>query len=163
MEAQPFSPTPDLALTQVPGLVWATLLSNRIHALTVNTAGMVTVWDIIQVVCVGQFVHKDVVAASTNGNEHASEEDLVCNPWEVLDIVCEHINGEAVIVHWSTLNTNTGVLNVNLDKHAFDTELYADKLGHTPDHPLPTSIGPEDLLRRFFLISLALFWARRNR
>ena len=162
-EAQPFSPTPDFVLAGAPGLVWATPLSNHVHALTVDTAGTVAVWDIIWAVCVGQFVRKDVVAVSTNGNEHASEEDWVCSPREALDIVRECIDGEAVVVHWSTLDTNTGVLNVNLDKHTFDVELYADKLGHTPDHPLPAGLGPEDLQHRFFLVSLPLLWARRNR
>ena len=162
-EAQPFSPTPDFVLAGAPGLVWATPLSNHVHALTVDTAGTVAVWDIIRAVCVGQFAREDVVAASTNGNEHASEEDWVCSPQEALDIVRERIDGEAVVVHWSTLDTNTGVLNVNLDKRAFDVELYADELGHTPDRPLPAGLGPEDLQHRFFLVSLALLWARRNR
>ena len=149
-EAQPFSPTPDFVLVGAPGLVRATPLSNRVHALTVDTAGTVAVWDVIRAVCVGQFAREDVVAASTNGNEHASEEDWVCSPREALDIVRERIDGEAVVVHWSTLDTNTGVLNVNLDEHAFDAELYADELGHTPDRPLPAGLGPEDLRRGFF-------------
>lgn len=150
-EAQPFSPTPDFVLVGAPGLVRATPLSNRVHALTVDTAGTVAVWDIIRAVCVGQFVREDVVAASTNGSEHASEEDWVCSPREALDIVRERIDGEAVVVQWSALDTSTGVLNVHLDEHAFDAELYADELGHTPDRSLPAGIGPEDVRSRLIL------------
>lgn len=148
-DAQPFSPTPDFVLVGAPGLVRAALLSNRVHALTVDTAGTVAVWDIIRAVCVGQFVREDVVAASTNGSEHANEEDWVCGPREALDIVRERIDGEAVVVSWSAVDTSTGVLNVHLDEHAFDAELYADELGCTPDRPLPAGVGPEDMRREF--------------
>ena len=148
-DAQPFSPTPDFVLVGAPGLVRAALLSNRVHALTVDTAGTVAVWDIIRAVCVGQFVREDVVAASTNGSEHANEEGWVCGPREALDIVRERIDGEAVVVSWSAVDTSTGVLNVHLDEHAFDAELYADELGCTPDRPLPAGVGPEDMRREF--------------
>ncbi|KAI9457236.1 WD40 repeat-like protein [Lactarius psammicola] len=129
-DAQPFSPTPDFVLFGAPGLVRAALLSNRLHALTVDTAGTVAVWDIIRAVCVGQF---------------AREDDWVCSPREALDIVRERIDGEAVVVSWSAVDTSTGVLNVHLDEHAFDAELYADELGCSPDRPLPAGVGPEDM------------------
>jgi WD repeat-containing protein 48 len=149
-EAQPFSPTPDFVLVGAPGLVRAALLSNRVHALTVDTAGTVAVWDVIRAVCVGQFVREDVVAASTNRSDHSHEEDWVCSPREALDIVRERIDGEAVVVSWSAVETSTGVLNVHLDEHAFDAELYADELGCTPEPPLPPGVGPEDMRRGFF-------------
>ncbi|KAI9438924.1 WD40 repeat-like protein [Lactarius indigo] len=144
-DAQPFSPTPDFVLVGAPGLVRAALLSNRVHALTVDTAGTVAVWDVIRALCVGQFAREDVVAASTNGSDHAHEDDWVCSPREALDIVRERIDGEAVVVSWSAVDTSTGVLNVNIDEHAFDAELYADELGCTPDRPLPPGVGPEDM------------------
>ncbi len=154
-DAQPFSPTPDFVLVGAPGLVRAALLSNRVHALTVDTAGTVAVWDIIRAVCVGQFAREDVVAVSANGSDHANEEDWVCSPREALDIVRERIDGEAVVVSWSAVDTSTGVLNVHLDEHAFDAELYADELGCTPDRPLPPGVGPEDMRRGFFLLPCA--------
>ena len=153
-EAQPFSPTPDFVLVGAPGLVRAALLSNRVHALTVDTAGVVAVWDIIRAVCVGQFMHEDVVAASTNGS-HRAHEDCVCSPREALDIVRGRIDGEAVVVTWSAVDTSTGVLNVHLDEHVFDAELYADELGCTLDRPLPSVASPEDM-RSAFPFPLAL-------
>ncbi|KAH8995974.1 WD40 repeat-like protein [Lactarius akahatsu] len=144
-DAQPFSPTPDFVLVGAPGLVRGALLSNRVHALTVDTAGTVAVWDIIRALCVGQFAREDVVAASTNGSDHSHDDDWVCSPREALDIVRERIDGEAVVVSWSAVDTSTGVLNVHLDEHAFDAELYADELGCTPDRPLPAGVGPEDM------------------
>lgn len=149
-EAHPFSPTPDFVLIGAPGLVRAALLSNRVHALTVDTAGTVAVWDIIRAACIGKFVREDVVAASTNGSDHTHEDDWFCSPREALDIVRERIDCEAVVVSWSAVDTSTGVLNVNLDEHAFDAELYADELGCTTDRPLPAGMGPEDLRREFF-------------
>ena len=151
-EAQPFSPTPDFVLVGAPGLVRGALLSNRVHALTVDTAGTVAVWDIIRAVCVGQFVREDVVAVSTNASDHAHEEGWVCSPREALDIVRERIDGEAVVVSWSAVDTSTGVLNIHLDEHAFDAELYADELGCTSDRPLPAGVGPEDMRRGFFFL-----------
>ena len=53
-------------------------------------------------------------------------------------------------------------LNVHLDKHAFDAELYADELGLSPERTLlaSTSINPEDVRSAysfwFEFLSLAL-------
>ena len=165
-EAQPLSPLPDFVLVGGPGLVRAALLSNRIHALTVDTAGTVAVWDIVRAVCVGQFAREDVLfAANANNNRgggsggsgashHEDEGPGVCSPREALDIVRERIDGEAFVVPWSSVDTAMGVLNVHLDDHAFDAELYADELGLPPERVLPAGIGPEDVRGAFFLSSV---------
>lgn len=44
---------------------------------------------------------------------------------KALDVVRERIDGEAFVVPWSSIDTTMGMLNVHLDKHAFDAELYA--------------------------------------
>ncbi|KAI0294110.1 hypothetical protein B0F90DRAFT_1758645 [Multifurca ochricompacta] len=147
-DAQPFSSTPDFVLVGAPGLVRAVLLSNRVHALTVDTTGTVAVWDIVRFVCVGQYTREDVLAASSksrDGSLDQDEEGYVFSPREALDIVRERIDGEAVVVSWSAVDTSTGVLNVHLDEHAFDAELYGDELGCPPDRALPASVVPEDV------------------
>ncbi|KAH9987605.1 hypothetical protein BJV74DRAFT_841112 [Russula compacta] len=156
-DAQPLSPEPDFVLVGGLGLVRAILLSNRVHALTVDTAGVVAVWDIVRAVCVGQFAREDILAANakcnSNSNKsqnngglsHCEEEACVRSPREALDIVRERIDGEAFVVPWSFVDTSMGVLNVHLDEHAFDAELYADELGLPPDRVLPAGISPEDV------------------
>ena len=155
-EAQPLSPVPEFVLVGGSGLVRAILLSNRVHALTVDTAGVVAVWDIVRAVCVGHFAREDVLHAvnahnNTGGgggstsHPQGGEKANVCSPREAIDIVRERIDGEAFVVPWSFVDTSMGVLNVHLDEHAFDAELYADELGLPPDRTLPASISPEDV------------------
>ena len=51
------------------------------------------------------------------------------------------------------------VLNVHLDEHAFDAELYAYELGLPPDRMMPASINPEDVRGACFLrFQLLEFW-----
>jgi WD repeat-containing protein 48 len=169
-EAQPLSPVPEFVLVGGSGLVRAILLSNRVHALTVDTAGVVAVWDIVRGACVGQFAREDLLHAvnahnNTGGGGSAShpqggEKADVCSPREALDLVRERIDGEAFVVPWSFVDTSMGVLNVHLDEHAFDAELYADELGLPPDRTLPASISPEDVRGTYFLWfdSFLEFW-----
>jgi WD repeat-containing protein 48 len=155
-EAQPLSPVPEFVIVGGSGLVRAILLSNRVHALTVDTAGIVAVWDIVRAVCVGEFAREDVLHAvnahnNTDGggggasHPQGGEKVNVCSPREAVDIVRERVDGEAFVVPWSFVDTSMGVLNVHLDEHAFDAELYADELGLPPDRTLPASISPEDV------------------
>jgi WD repeat-containing protein 48 len=114
--AQSLLPAPDFVLVGGPGLVRAALLRNRVHALTVDTVGVVVVWDIVRAVCIGQFLREDVLlAANANNNRgsggggnaggggsiasrHEDEGPSVCDPREGLDIVRECIDGEAFVV-----------------------------------------------------------------
>ena len=159
-EAQPLSRVPEFVLVGGSGLVRAILLSNRVHALSVDTVGVVAVWDIVRAVCVGQFAREDVLHAvnahnNTSGRGNAShpeggERAHVCSPREALDIVRERIDGEAFVMPWSFVDTSMGVLNVHLDEHAFDAELYADELGLPPDRTLPASVSPDDVRGAYF-------------
>jgi WD repeat-containing protein 48 len=147
--------------------VRAVLLSNRVHALTVDTAGVVAVWDIVRAVCVGQFAREDVLLAAnahnrnnyggSGGGSAEGQEVSVCSPREAIDIVRERIDGEAFVVPWSFVDTSMGVLNVNLDEHAFDAELYADELGLPPERVLPAGMGPDDVRSAYFF-STFYFW-----
>ena len=151
---------PEFVLVGGSGLVRAILLSNRVHALTVDTAGVVAVWDIVRAVCVGQFAREDVLHAvnvhnNTGGGGSTShpqggEKVYACSPREALDLVRERIDGEAFVMPWSFVDTSMGVLNVHLDEHAFDAELYADELGLPPDRTLPASISSEDVRGVYF-------------
>ena len=101
---------------------------------------------------------------NTGGRRNAShpqgeEKAYVCSPRDALDIVRKRIDGEAFVVPWSFVDTSMGVLNVHLDEHAFDAELYADELGLPPDRTLPASINPEDVRGVcFFRFELLELW-----
>lgn len=60
-KAQPISPVSEFVLVGELGLMHAILLSNQVHTLTVNMAGVVAIWDIMHVVWVGQFAWENVV------------------------------------------------------------------------------------------------------
>ena len=139
------------------------------HALTVDTAGVVAVWDIVHAVCVGQFAREDVVHAVNAHNNtgrggsashpQGEEKAYICSPRDVLDIVRQRIDGEALVVPWSFADTSMGVLNIHLDERAFDAELYADELGLPPDRTLPASINREDMRGAcFFRFGLLESW-----
>ena len=117
-EVHPLSPLPDFVLVGGPGLVRAKLLSNCVHALTVDTAGTVAVWDIVRAVSIGQFAREDVLlVANASNNNHGcggvsssasyyeDEGPRVCSPREALDNVREHIDGEAFVVPWTSVDT----------------------------------------------------------
>ena len=54
------------------------------------------------------------------------------SPREALEVVRERIEGEAVVVSWSTVDTKTGVLTAHLDEKCFEGEVYADEVGLGP-------------------------------
>ena len=67
--AQLLLPVPDFVLIGGPELVYAALLSNCVHTLTVDTVGIVAVLDIMWAVCIGQFLCEDILlTANTNNN-----------------------------------------------------------------------------------------------
>jgi WD repeat-containing protein 48 len=84
-----------------------------VHALTVDTVGVVAVWDIVRAVCVGQYLREDVLlAANANNNRgggggagsggsiasrHEDEGPSVCGSREALNIVRECIDSEAFV------------------------------------------------------------------
>ncbi|KAI5288955.1 hypothetical protein KEM54_004632, partial [Ascosphaera aggregata] len=88
------------------GLIKHTVLNDRRHALTQDTAGEVVMWDLLQCVPVKSF-----------GKRH-------------LDDVLNETNTDDTMAPWCTLDTRTGHLTVSLDANrCFDAEVYADEAG----------------------------------
>jgi WD repeat-containing protein 48 len=112
---QSLLPAPDFVLVGGPGLVRAALLRNRVHALTVDTVGVIAVWDIVRAVCIGQFLREDILLAANADNNrgsggggdagsggsiasrHEDEGPSVCGSREALNIVRECIDSEAFV------------------------------------------------------------------
>lgn len=124
-DATPLRTEPDEVIPGETGLVRSAMLNDRVHALTVDTAGDVAVWDVVRGTCVGTFAREEVAAASEDGKANHKR-----SAREALESVRERIDGEAVVLTWCALDTKTGVLAVHLDEKCFEAEVYADEVGY---------------------------------
>ncbi|KAI0074894.1 WD40 repeat-like protein [Panus rudis PR-1116 ss-1] len=130
-DAIPLNTTPDEVIHGDHGLVRCVVLNDRMHALTVNTAGEVAVWDIVRGICLGMYNNDDVAAASFCGSSSSSSGgEKEFSPREALEAVRERIEGEAVVLPWATVDTKMGVLSVHLNERCFEAEIYADEAGY---------------------------------
>ncbi|KAI9728169.1 MAG: hypothetical protein M1828_004630 [Chrysothrix sp. TS-e1954] len=87
------------------GLIKNMLLGDRRHVLTLDTAGDVTMWDLIQCIPVRNF-----------GKQH-------------LDDVAAKFQTQHAVANWCAVNTSIGALTCTLEEnHCFDAEMYADEL-----------------------------------
>lgn len=134
-EAEPLLQVPDFVIDGNNGLVRSITLNNRMHALTVDTAGEVAVWDIIRCICLGRFIKDDVSAASHSDSGSISSDDSDKNPSprEALETVRERVEGQAVVHPWSSVDTKMGLLTVHLSDRCFEAEIYADEAGYGPE------------------------------
>ncbi|KAI0919919.1 hypothetical protein AcV5_001861 [Taiwanofungus camphoratus] len=140
-DAVPLRHEPDEVVHGEHGLVRCAMLNDRVHALTVDTAGEVAVWDMVRGVCRGRFLNEDVAAASFCGSDASisvdgdgvEKERRERSPREALETVRERIEGEAVVTSWATVDTKTGVLTVHLNERCFEAEIYADEAGYISD------------------------------
>lgn len=133
-DASPLNSTPDEVVAGEFGLVRSIILSDRIHALTVDTAGEVAVWDIVRAVCRGKYCPEEVEAASNRGSTNSGSHNghdavAIRSPREALEVVRERIEGEAVVNQWASVDTKTGVLTVHVADRCFEAEVYADEVG----------------------------------
>ena len=131
VDSMPLRTKPDEILRGSHGLVRSVILNDRVHALTVDTAGEVAIWDLVRGVCRGYFSSEDVESASRDGSAHRSHgESADRSPRELLETVRERIEGEAMIASWATVDTKMGSLTVHLSESScFDAEVYADEAG----------------------------------
>jgi WD repeat-containing protein 48 len=134
-DAVPFCSKPDDVIPGDHGLVRCVILSDRINALTVDTAGEVAIWDIVRGTCQGRYLPEDVAAASLAGSFAGGSDERERGPREALEIVRERIEGESVVSTWCTADTKAGVLTIHMNERCFEAEVYADEVGyaHDPD------------------------------
>ncbi|MCO5549016.1 hypothetical protein L7F22_002482 [Adiantum nelumboides] len=123
-EAKPVNEWPDDSIEGSHGLIRSSMLNDRRHVLTVDTAGTVFVWDIVSGRCLGGIKWQDIRAAAAV-SQHAERQLL---PNEALEVVKERIEGEAAVPLWCTVDTKIGRLTVHLEHpRCFDAELYLDE------------------------------------
>jgi WD repeat-containing protein 48 len=134
VDALPLRTQPEAILHGSHGLVRSLILNDRIHALTVDTAGEVAIWDLVRGLYRGYFSSEDVDSASREGSSahHSHGGSVDRSPRESLETVRERIEGEAMIASWATVDTKMGSLTVHLSEAScFDAEVYADEAGFT--------------------------------
>jgi len=137
-DAVPLHSVPDEIAHGEHGLIRSIILSDRMHALTVDTAGEVAVWNIVRGLCLGKYSSEDVAAASFGGSTASgSTGEKENSPREALETVRERIEGEAVVQPWAAVDTKTGVLTVHLNERCFEAEIYADEAGFGPERTFP--------------------------
>ncbi|PPR05551.1 hypothetical protein CVT24_003290 [Panaeolus cyanescens] len=137
-DATPLVAEPDDVIAGDHGLVRSIILNDRIHVLTVDTAGEVAVWDIVRAVCKGRYCAEDVSAAShagsiTGSGDGTGDDERERSPREALEAVRERIEGEAVIPGWCAADTKAGVLTIHISERCFEAEVFADEVGFADD------------------------------
>ena len=158
-DAVPFCSEPDDVILGDHGLVRCVILSDRINALTVDTAGEVAVWDIVRGTCQGKYLAEDVAAASQAGSSAGGSDERERGPREALEIVRERIEGEAVVSTWCTADTKAGVLTIHMTDRCFEAEVYADEVGYAYD-PHFNEESKCELISIIIIINLSWFFYR---
>ena len=101
----PFHELPEETIEGQNGLIKHVMLNDRRRVLTLDTAGEVTMWDILRCVPINSF-----------GKRH-------------LEDVMPEVNTIESVANWCAVDTRTGRLACILEEnYCFDAEMYADEL-----------------------------------
>ncbi|KAK9722920.1 hypothetical protein K7432_002305 [Basidiobolus ranarum] len=102
----PMRAEPDEVIEGKHGLIKHAMLNNRRHVLTLDTAGVIDLWDIIQCQKLKTFGRGDI------------------------DELVSEMNTQESVANWCSVDTKIGALTVCLDeRRCFDGEVYLDELG----------------------------------
>ncbi|KAJ1968506.1 hypothetical protein IWQ62_001205 [Dispira parvispora] len=144
---------PDEVIRGDHGLVRCVVLNNRFQALALDTAGQVTLWDLIrchQVKVLGSIYDlvKTSAVSESGGNTtpstgkpkavHFESSPVLPPPTTLWENCVDQFNTLDVIPSWCVVDTKIGAISVHLDvNRCFDAEQYADVLlnpQYGPDH-----------------------------
>lgn len=102
----PFHDLPEETIEGQNGLIKHLMLNDRRRVLTLDTAGEVTMWDLLRCVPISSF-----------GKRH-------------LEDVLPEVNTTESVANWCAVDTRTGRLACILEEnYCFDAEMYADECG----------------------------------
>ncbi|PWN39402.1 hypothetical protein IE81DRAFT_369128 [Ceraceosorus guamensis] len=139
VEAVPLLKKPESVIEGTHGLIRTSALNDRRHVLTIDTADVVALWDIVRGACLGTFRPDDILLAHQDGfSSDASDSSDYKHtqtasisrlpPAEALSLVKERIEGEETAPLWCNVDVRGGLLSVHLEEQrTFDAELYADE------------------------------------
>ncbi|KAJ3283842.1 hypothetical protein HDU79_008734 [Rhizoclosmatium sp. JEL0117] len=109
--------TPDHTIEGSAGIVKYMLMNNRMHVVTEDSSGLVSLWDIVLCVKLKDFERPPKL------------EDGV----DFFKKCCDEVNTFEWIANWCTIDTKNGVLTVHLDESKFyEAEVYYESVGQVP-------------------------------
>ncbi|KAJ9102340.1 hypothetical protein QFC21_002740 [Naganishia friedmannii] len=133
-EATPLRTEPDAVIRGRPGLIRAKVLNDRQHVLALDTAGKVSIWNIIKGLCLGTFKDEEVegVFKTNDGLVHGADGEL--DSKEALDLIAEYVDGQSSVRQWCEVDTRIGSITVHMEEAScWDGEVYADQVGYAND------------------------------
>lgn len=125
------------------GILRGAFLNDRIHVLTIDSGGIVALWNVFHGSCIGTFdVHAVNNAAMVQGVPPTWRPQHT--PSGTLELVQNIIEGEGVTLPWCTLDTTSGLLTVSIDEtKIWSSDMYLDELHEMLGNP-STSAWSED-------------------
>ncbi|KAJ3029616.1 UNVERIFIED_CONTAM: hypothetical protein HDU68_011651 [Siphonaria sp. JEL0065] len=100
---------PDHVIEGGPGIARYALMNNRMHVVTEDTDGLVSLWDIVKCIKVKDFEAEDFKSA------------------------CDLVNTFEWVANWCSIDTKNGYLTVHLDESKFyEAEVYYETVGSMP-------------------------------
>lgn len=133
-DAKPLREEPEAVIRGRPGLIRAKVLNDRQHVLALDTAGKVSIWNIVKGVCVGTFEEAQVeeLYKAHHGLVYTADGEIDAK--EALDLVAEHVDGQSFVRQWCQVDTRSGSITVHLEEATcWDAEVYADQVGYAND------------------------------
>lgn len=126
-EATPVSSSPLVEVPGSHGIIRACMLNDRMHALTIDSGGIVALWHIPKATCLGTF-DSDALRAVARTQQRGEDWLPQDKPSDTLEMIQGIIEGDGVTQSWCSLDTSTGLLTVYIDEsRAWTAEVYADE------------------------------------
>lgn len=142
-EATPLSSQPMREVFGYHGILRGTMLNDRMHALTIDSGGVVVLWNVFHGSCIGTFNVNDLFAAAMS-NKCTSAWQPQHSPSSTLEFVQYLIEGEGCVIPWCSLDTSDGRLTITIDQsNLWSSSMYLDELHELLGNP-PTMRWTED-------------------
>ncbi|WFD42205.1 hypothetical protein MPSI1_000846 [Malassezia psittaci] len=145
-DASPFSSKPVYTLRGHHGVLRALVLNDRIHGISIDTGSIISLWNLVKAECIGTLdVDRVRDAAKSVAVEQGSHEFDLPSSWrpqdspsDTLSMIQCHIDSDAVVASWGSLDTATGEIKVQLhhDKiwaaEVFTADIFRSAAQDTP-------------------------------
>lgn len=141
-DATPLHRNPLLTISGFHGIVRAAILSDRVHALTIDTGGIVAVWNVVRCICLGTLdfdqVTQNGIASGLRAREEGAQWQPQDTPGDTLEVIQELVDGQGATAPWCTLDASNGMLTVHISENqALAAEVYLDDVFADPTSDAP--------------------------
>lgn len=110
------------------GILRGAILNDRVHALTIDSGGVVALWNIFYGSCIGTFDVKALNAAAMSNGYPPSWQSQI-SPTNTIDLVQSIIEGDGTANSWCSLDTSDGRLTMTIDQsNLWASDMYLDEL-----------------------------------